>query len=166
MASLTAFVTAQARQVESPRKWTEEVKWSETIPKKTPLGDFALVQRKFTEDKAGVQPDTLIIHPEDLESLLNAYAGVIGGLATMGDLESRLSTGYGITSIVSTILAPKGAPYFLKAGQLGSLLFEQPVSQEQERVARRKTDVYIIEVRPLIVLNEPAAIYQLTKINE
>jgi hypothetical protein len=164
--ALQAFVTAQSRTIESPRNWKEETKWSETVPKKTPLGDFALVQRKYTEDKAGIQPDTLIIHPEDLEILLNAYAGIIGGVATMGDLTQRLQTGYGITNVVSTILAPKGAPYFVKAGTLGALLFEQPISQEQERVARRKTDVYIIEVRPVLVLNEPAAVYQLTKINE
>lgn len=165
LASLKAFVEAQSRQVESPRKWTEEPKASEVISKKLPLGDFALVQRKFVEDKAGILPDTLIIHPEDLESLLNSYGGV-GVVMTLGDLEDRMSRGYGINRVVSTVLATKGAPYFVKAGTLGYLLFETPISQEQEREAKRKTDVYVIEVAPVIVLNEPAAVWQLTKINE
>lgn len=165
ISALTAFVEAQSRTLESPRKWTEETKSSELIAKKGPLGDFALVQRKFVEDKTGIMPDTLIIHPEDWESLLNYYAG-FAGILTFADLEARMAQGYGVRNVIVTVLATKGAPYFLKSGTVGALLFDLPISQEQERVARRKTDVYVIEVQPVIVLNEPAAVLQLTKINE
>jgi hypothetical protein len=164
--ALAAFVTAQSRTVNSPINWTEAhasgIQASD--PTKLPFADFARVENKFIADKAGVFPDTLIIHPDDWQTLIVTYS-TVGGLAQPGGVKAMLGD-FGITNIVRTVLATKGAPLFVKAGQLGALLFEQPVSQEQERVARRKTDVYIIEVRPVVVLNEPAAVWQLTGINE
>ncbi len=166
IAALAAFVVEQKRQEESPRNWIEEVKegMAKADPTKLPFGDFALVENLFITDKSGILPDTIIIHPDDWETLITKYAQ-IGGLAMPGGVKAMLGD-FGIDNIVRTVLATKGAPYFLKAGAIGALLFELPISQEQERVARRKTDVYVIEVQPVVVLNEPAAVWQLTKINE
>lgn len=161
---LKAFVEAQSRQVESPANWitAPETKNSEVKASAQPFSDFALIERKFLEDKAGVLPDTIIIHPKDWARLLTTYSGVNG---IQGGARAVLQE-FGISNVVRTVLAPEGAPYFVKAGQLGFLLFEQGVTQEKEREAIRKTDSYIIEVNPVIVLNEPAAVWQLTKINE
>lgn len=164
LTSLKAFVEAQGRQVESPTNWTAYSKASELEGKKMPFADFALVENKFISDKAGILPDTIIIHPDDWQNLITQYS-IFGGLAQPGGVKGMLAD-FGITNIVRTVLATKGAPYFVKAGTLGALLFEQPISQEQTREAIRKTDVYVVEVRPVIVLNEPAAVWQLTKINE
>jgi hypothetical protein len=165
IAALKAFVEGASRQVESPTNWTEA--HAEGIqkvdPKKLPFADFALVENKFIADKAGVLPDTLIIHPDDWQTLITTYS-TFGGLA-VGTVRGMISD-FGISNVVRTVLATKGAPYFVKAGQIGAMLFEKPLTQEYTREGTRFTDVYSLDVAPVLVAYDASAVWQLTKINE
>jgi len=158
---LKAFVEGGSRQVESPINWTEA--HAEGIlhsdPSKLPFADFARILNKFVSDKAGVLPDTLIIHPDDWQTLIVLYSTFGGGV-------DRILAQFGITNPVVTILATKGAPYFLKAGQIGAMLFEKPLVQEYTREGIRFTDVFTLDVAPVLVAYDASAIWQLTKINE
>lgn len=160
--ALTAFIEANSRQIESPLDWdTEAAKegLANADPTKLPFADFARVLKKFQEDKAGVTPDTMIIHPDDWMTLVTLYSTFGGGVQPILDQ-------FGITNVDVTVLATKGAPIFVKAGQVGTMLFEKPLTQEFIREGKRFTDVFALDVAPVLVAHDATAVLQLTKINE
>lgn len=161
IATLISFVEANSRQLESPIDWDAEIAKEGILkadPSKLPFADFALVEEQFHKDKAGVQPDTVIINSYDWRTLITLYSTFGGGVA-------RIMDQFGLSPIVS-VLAPKGAPIFLKAGQVGDMLFEKPLTQEYTRAGTRWTDVFSLDVAPVLVAHDATAVLQLTKANE
>lgn len=160
--ALTTFVEANSRTLESKTDWDSEPAKEGLLnsdPAKLPFADFARVEEKFVEDKAGVLPDTLIIHPYDWANLVILYSTFGGGV-------QRILDQFGINKVVRSVLATKGAPIFVKRGQVGTMLFEKPLTQEYTREGTRFTDVFSLDVSPVLVAHDATAVLQLTKINE
>jgi hypothetical protein len=122
-------------------------------PSKMPATGFAKILLKFAEDKTGIRPDMMIANSVDLYYLRQVYPE--------GRLEEVLKS-FGITTIIDSILAPEGKPYFLAGGQIGYMGFESPLTSEQEREGKRKTDLYVIDVAPVLIADNPSAVWQLT----
>jgi hypothetical protein len=164
ISTLEAFISANSRTVESPIDWDAAAIIEKGVlnadPTKLPFADLALIEEKFVADKAGVLPDTVILNTYDWRTLQVIYAAIGAG---NGGVRGLLSE-FGLTPIVS-VLAPKGAPIFLKAGQVGDMLFEKPLTQETHRVRGFK-DVTELDVAPVLIAHDATAVWQLTKANE
>lgn len=154
--TLNTAVTAWSRTVTSTVNWRAAL--TNGVPNADPVdlpqADFALVLNQFVTDKAGVRPDTLIIHPDDAMYLDLIY----------GDKLPALLSRYGLT-IRETILATEGSPLFVKRGQVGTMAFEKPLDTEYQRIARRKTDEYIVEATPIFVAHDASAVVQLAGVD-
>jgi hypothetical protein len=125
-------------------------------PQKMPHFDLALTMKQFHDDKVGVRPDTMILNTEENLFLDLFYPG-IGTTLSVDAILNR----YGIRNVFATPLIPKGNVLFAKAGAPGVIGWELPMSQEKERVARRKTDVFILECRPIYAAFDASAVWML-----
>lgn len=114
-----------------------------------PSAEFARVRRLFTQDKAGVQPDTLIASPEDVEHLDRVY----------GDRLPQLLQRHGLT-IRESVRRAVGRRLYVKSKQVGTLAFDKPLDQEYTREGKRKTDVFTLEVAPVWVANGADAVLE------
>ena len=126
-----------------------------TDPLKLPLADFAAVQEQFIEDKAGIRPDTLLIHQADAYYLEILYPD--------GKLAALLKQ-YGLTMRVSPQVT-EGSPIFCKGKQVGHLGFEKPLSQEFTRDGERWTDIFSMETRPVWIADNAAAVLRVTGVD-
>lgn len=143
---------------------TAQVNWHEAHtsgvqnvdPEKMPHFDIALVLKQFRDDKVGVRPDTLIVNTEEALFLDLFYPG-IGTTLSVGSMLSK----YGITRIIATPLIEKGNVLFVKAGAPGVIGWELPMSQEFVREGQRKTDVYVLECRPVYAAFDASAVWML-----
>lgn len=124
-----------------------------------PHRDLAMIQKLFAEDKVGVLPDTIILNTED-----NFFLDVLYSSYPNGGLDGMLRN-YGINRRLVSPLAIEGAPYFLKSGGIGVMAFEKPLTQEYSRVGERFTDVFSLDVAPVLVAYDASAIRQLTSVN-
>lgn len=123
-------------------------------PATLPRRDFATVLAQFIADKTGVRPDTLILNQEDALYLDELYGGnpfMTGSLAAL--LER-----YGISNYRVSPHQTEGTALFCKSRSVGAIAWEKPLDQEFERAAIRKTDVYVLEMRPVFVAYDPASI--------
>jgi hypothetical protein len=156
IATLNAAVSAWSRTI-SGTAWRAPL--ADGVVNADPLTlpgvDFAAVQTQFIEDKAGVLPDLLIINPQDA-----FYLDVI-----YGEKLEPLLRRYGLTMKVSPQVT-EGEPIFAKAGQVGHLAFEKPLDQEYTREGPRKTDVYTLEVVPVFVADNAAAVLKVTGVDD
>lgn len=123
-------------------------------PASLPTATFAAVAKRFAEDKTGVTPDLMIVHSTDAY-----YLDLI-----FGDKLDALLARYGLTMLVSP-LAEEGKPYFVASGGIGYMGFESPLTSEKEREASRKTDLYVIDVAPVLIADNAAAILQVTGVD-
>lgn len=106
-----------------------------------PTAEFARVRRLFTQDRTGVQPDLVVMAPEDEEQLDRIY----------GDRLNAILTRYNLT-IRSTVRRTQGRRLYLRRGQVGTLAWELPLGDpEYTREGTRKTDVYTLETVPVFV---------------
>jgi hypothetical protein len=120
-----------------------------------PAAEFARVARLFTQDKSGVQPDTLIMSPEDQENLIRVYGGSLD--ATLTRLGIR-------QTLVSTRRAP-GARLYLRSGQVGTMAWEKPLGDpEYTREGVRYTDVYTMEGVVAFIANGADALLEVRKV--
>lgn len=126
-------------------------------PAKMPHFDIARVLKKFRDDKVGVRPDTLIVNTEEALFLDLFYPGIGTTLST----DAVLSR-YGIKRIIATPLMPEGSALFVKAGAPGVIGWELPMAQEFVREGVRKTDVYVLECRPVYAAFDASAVFMLT----
>ena len=126
-------------------------------PAKMPHFDIARVLKKFRDDKVGVRPDTLIVNTEEALFLDLFYPGIGTTLST-----DAVLTRYGIKRIIATPLMPEGQALFVKAGAPGVIGWELPMSQEFVREGQRKTDVYVLECRPVYAAFDASAVFMLT----
>ena len=156
MQVIAAAVEDWGRQLEgSAWRIPRETGLPNVDPFTMPHKDLAKVQAQFTEDKAGVQPDTIILHTQD-----NYYLSVLYSSYPNGGIDGMLRD-FGITQRFVSPHAPEGSPYLLKAGQIGDLVFEKPLTQEKSRDSERFTDVFSLDVAPLLVMQDASAILQL-----
>lgn len=126
-----------------------------------PHNDIAEVIAQFVEDKAGMRPDTIILHTQD-----NYFLTVLYSSYPNGGVDGMLRD-YGITQRLVSPLATEGAPYFLKSGGIGVMAFEKPLTQEYSRATDGSfTDLFALDVAPVLVAYDASAIWQLTKVNE
>lgn len=152
-----AGVTAEwNRQIEATHGWRVKLEGgiSFTDPHLLPGATFARVIRQFVDDKAGMRPDLLIVNSIDAEVLQTIYQD---RLQAMLDL-------WKLTMLVSP-LAPEGEPYFVKSGGIGVMAFEKPLAQEYSRHGERFTDVFSLDVAPVLVAFDASAITQLTGVD-
>lgn len=125
-------------------------------PLKMPHRDIALVLKQFLDDKVGVRPDTIILNTEENLFLDLFYPGIGTTLSLSGMLSK-----YGITRIIPTPLIDKGKVLFVKSGAPGVIGWELPMAQEFIREGIRKTDVYVLECRPVYAAFDASAVWML-----
>lgn len=125
-------------------------------PAKMPHYDIARVLKQFRDDKVGVRPDTMIVNTEEALFLDLFYPGIGTTMAT-GTMLSK----YGINRIIATPLMPEGKVLFVKSGAPGVIGWELPMSQEFVREGQRKTDVYVLECRPVYAAFDASAVWML-----
>lgn len=125
-------------------------------PEKMPHFDIARVLKQFHDDKVGVRPDTIIMNTEEGLFLDLWYPGI----GTTLSLDGMLSK-YGIRRIIVTPLIDKGKVLFVKSGAPGVIGWELPMSQEFVRKGERKTDVYVLECRPVYAAFDASSVWML-----
>lgn len=123
-------------------------------PTTLPANDFAVVRKQFIADKAGVRPDIVILHENDAFYLDQVMTTPFSAPGVM--LDAMLAR-YGITLLVSPHQT-EGTALFAKSRQVGVIAFEKPLDQEYERQATRKTDVFVLEMRPVFVAFDASAV--------
>lgn len=164
----------QLRAIEVLKAWTEAESEARTKTNKTnwttageaeaakikgteaPFVDIDYVEQLFAEDEAGYQLSTIILNPADHFRLKVAYG------AQPGLLESWLRDKN--VEIFSSPRISAGEGYFLAAA-IGDLLWELPLTQETERVAKRKVTETIFEMRPVFAPQDYLAVWRLTGLN-
>ena len=153
--TLVDFVTAASRTVTG-------INWRAALsdgvvnadPATLPQQTFALVNKQFQTDEAGMQADLLLINPADSFYLRLIY----------GNKLQELLDSYGLTMLESPRVT-EGDPIFVKEGGVGVMAFEKPLDQEYTREGTRKTDVYTLEVQPVFVANDASAIVVASGVN-
>jgi hypothetical protein len=125
-------------------------------PKTLPAFDVARVLKKFRDDKVGVRPDTVILNTEELLWLETIYTGV-GAVPGLDAMFAR----QGVNSVIGSPLIDEGDVLFAKAGAPGVIGWELPMSQEFVREGIRKTDVYVLECRPIFAAFDASAVLML-----
>lgn len=118
-----------------------------------PSATFRAVTEQFIADKTGLRPDTLILNPQEGTSLDEIYED---------RLEAVLRR-YGITNVYETPLQTAGKAWFVKSKQVGSIRWDKALAQETGRgpVGTWK-DIYALEMCPVYVLLDAAAILEVT----
>lgn len=157
MEVLASVVAEWGRQIPAAHGWRipQAAGVPNADPTKLPAATFARVMRQFVTDKAGMRPDLIILNPLDLEVLQVVYAD---RLQAMFDL-------WKLTPLAS-VAAPEGEPYFVKSGGIGVMAFEKPLTQEYTRAGERFTDVFSLDVAPILVAFDASAIVQLTGVEK
>lgn len=125
-------------------------------PEKMPHFDIARALKQFRDDKVGVRPDTIILNTEEALFLDLFYPG-IGTTLSVDAVLSR----YGINRIIATPLIDEGKVLFVKSGAPGVIGWELPMSQEMEREVKRKTDIFVLECRPVYAAFDASAVWML-----
>jgi len=129
-------------------------------PQKMPGWDLGWVVKQFKDDKVGVRPDTAIMNTTDAVYFRTLYDGTMGRMNFDAVLKA-----YGIMTLIDTPLIEEGEVLFVKAGAPGVIAWELPLGQEKERAARRKTDVYVLECRPVYAAFDASAVWKIEGIN-
>jgi len=155
---LMDFVESSGRSLESKVNWHESHSEGVTFtdPLKMPAFDVARVLKQFRDDKVGVRPDTVLMNTEELLYLEAFYPGV-GGMLSLEQMFSR----QGINRVIGTPLIEVGKVLYCKAGAPGVIGWELPMSQEFVREGQRKTDVYVLECRPVYAAFDASAVLML-----
>lgn len=155
IAALQAAVTAWGRTV-SGGNWRAALASGvpNADPQTLPQRDFALVQKAFITDKAGMSPNLMIVHPDDAFYLDVIYGDKLPALLSRYSLEMAVS-----------VAAPVGDPIFVRGGGVGVIAFEKPLDQELSREGTRKTDVYTLETVPVFVADDASSVIQLLDID-
>lgn len=120
-----------------------------------PQAAFALMLKTFENDRTGQRPNIVILNPTDALNLR---------LIVGPDNLNAFLANYGIDELLVSPAQTAGTALFLVRGGLGYILFEKPLDTEYQRVATRKTDVYVNEATPVFVAQDASAILAVTGI--
>jgi hypothetical protein len=153
---LDAFASSASREKANKTNWAEAHSTGviNSDPAKLPATDFAYVMQLFAEDEAGMLPKYLLLNPVDAFNLQVNYGQTPGSLAALLDF-------WGLELIVSPRVT-SGTAYFIAEKGIGPILYEQPLTQETERIATRKTTVTVMEARPVFIGLDATAFLKLT----
>jgi hypothetical protein len=157
MEVLAKVVVEWGRQIKADHGWRVDLNNGvpNANPKELPGATFAKVFRQFIEDKAGMRPDILILHPADAEVLQVVYQDRLPDMLAL----------WKIREMLVSPMAEEGAPYFVKSGGIGVMAFDKPLEQEQHR-ERGFKDVFELDVQPVLVAFDASAITQLTGVDK
>lgn len=155
---LMEFIESSNRILESKVNWHEGHASGVTFtdPLKLPAFDVARVLKKFRDDKVGVRPDTVLMNTEELLFLEAFYPGTPGMLSLEGMFGRQ-----GINRVIGTPLVDVGKVIYAKAGAPGVIGWELPMTQEFVREGNRKTDLYVLECRPVYAAFDASSVLML-----
>ena len=118
-----------------------------------PASTFRQVLSQFINDKTGVRPDTLILNPQEGTFLDEVY----------GDKLAAFLNRYGVSNMFETPQMEAGKAWFLKSKQVGSIRWDKPLDQEQQRgPAGTWKDVFALECAPVYVLLDAGSVLEMT----
>lgn len=160
MAELAAAITEFGRTA-AGISWSAAMALTGTTqsPGALPARNLAAVNRAMANLEMGYQYDTLIINPQEAESLDVVY----------GDRLNAVFGRYGINNIISTPRKAAGSAYFLQAGRVGELRLERPLrttvadrlAAAPDMVEETWTQTLI---NPVMYVTNPFAIIEITGI--
>lgn len=151
-----AFLNAKSRTVAAGTAWTTAFSSgiANVNPATLPAASLSLAVMQFTKDKAGIVPDFVVLHPDDMVTLDTVY----------GDKTEQVLGRYGLTPKTSP-LQTKGTALIGKRGALGYILPEKEMDVEPERKARSKSTDYVLDSREAMVAKNSGAALLLTGIS-
>jgi len=162
IAALNTAVSAWSRTISGVNWRTSHSSGLVNVdPTTLPINDLGNVLKQFRADKTGVRPDLLILHENDA-----FYLDLVtsGPFMTPGAYADALLNRYNLRLLVSPH-ATEGTALFVKSKQVGVIAFEKPLDQEYERAATRKTDIFVLEMRPVFVAQDASAVLAVTGIS-
>ncbi len=116
-----------------------------------PGREFTRVRTTFLKEKGGVQPDTLVWHPDDSELFYNIYGDRAGAILAL----------HGFTNVLTSLRREAGKRLYLRSGQVGTLAFAKPFGDpELDRQGIRLTDVFVLDARFAFVANGADAVLE------
>lgn len=158
LAELAAAVAANSRTAASI-SWSAAMSltFTTSAPSTRPGRSFTAAQAEAERNEMGYSYDTLIVNPNEAESLRTVYAE---------NLDSVLSDN-GISDLIVTPRKTAGSAYLLTGGVVGELRLEEPLRTVTEREGapqlREQTWVQSA-VNPIMYVTDPFAIIELTGI--
>lgn len=158
IAELNAVVAATGRTASSI-SWSAALTTSLTTatPATRPARTFAQAILEAEMNEAGYRYDTVIIHPNEAETLRSVYGTTLD--AMLND--------QGINDLIVTPRATAGTALILAGGSVGEMRLEEPLRTVTEREGapelREQTWVQTA-VNPVMYVTDPYAIIQMTGI--
>jgi len=125
-----------------------------TPPPLTPGADFSKPQMLADQAELGIQYDTMLVNPVQLNSLRLFY---------QDGLEQMLSDA-GYSELYASNRIPVGIAYAVASGQLGELRMEQPLMTETWNEPERQRAWTQSSVRPVMFIQNPWAVMEISGI--
>lgn len=117
-----------------------------------PVGDFVAIALHNELLEIGMEHDTLIMHPNQAAQLRLIY----------GTNWRAVLAEYGYSTVFVTQQITAGTALSVARGQLGELRIESPLATETWREQKTQRTWVQSSVRPLMFINDPFAVVQLT----
>lgn len=118
----------------------------------TAFADLAMANQMAEEDELGITYDLLLLNPQEYYVLLVAYQ--TAGLKALLD-----QLGY---SVYVSNRVPAGTAYIVASGQVGQMRIEKPLGTETWREPSKEKTWVQSSVRPLMFIDNPFAVLQIT----
>jgi hypothetical protein len=125
-----------------------------TPPPLTPGADFSKPQMLADQAELGIQYDTMLVNPVQLNSLRLFYED---------GLEQMLSDA-GYSELYASNRVPVGTAYAVASGQLGEMRLEQPLMTETWNEPDHQRAWTQSSVRPVMFVQNPWAVMEITGI--
>jgi hypothetical protein len=125
-----------------------------TPPPLTPGADFSKPQMLADQAELGIQFDTMLVNPVQLNALRLFYRD---------SLEQMLSDA-GYNELYASNRVPLGTAYAVASGQLGEIRLEQPLMTETWNEIGRQRAWTQSSVRPVMFVQNPWAVVEITGI--
>lgn len=120
-----------------------------------PTQDFAAIRRKAYEERQGIVFDTVIVNPQEDETLELLYGDRPNGLA-------GVLARFGITTKVVSSYQRAGQAKFVASRQVGGYGAEEPISTEIWRTQGRDRTDLKIRALPVVWADNRWAVWELT----
>lgn len=117
-----------------------------------PAADFAHVDQTAEEDELGINYTLVILNPQEYAQLIVLYGA--SGLTQLLNAMNK--------TIYVTNRQPAGKAKFVAEGQVGEMRVEKPLSSETWRQPERQRTWVQSDVRPVMFVNNPFAILEVT----